>query len=154
MIQLNYITNRYWCQSVCFLSYQTRIIMYIHDDVIKLKHFARYRPFVRGIHRSPMNSPHRGQLRGASMFSLTCSWINGWVNNREAGDLRHHRTHYDVTVIMYEVCWFVVGYTNWFYRYPSGLLLWHYEWLNIQMFSQTPDMKVIRTNSQQNVNLI
>ena len=28
--------------------------------------------------------------------------INGWLNNREAGDLRRHRTHYDVTVILCE----------------------------------------------------
>ena len=33
----------------------------IHDDVIKWKHFPRYWPFVRGIHRSPVNSPHKGQ---------------------------------------------------------------------------------------------
>ena len=25
--------------------------------------------------------------------SLICVWINGWVNNREAGDLRRHRSH-------------------------------------------------------------
>ena len=30
------------------------------------------------------------------MFSLICAWINGWVNNGEGGDLRRHRTHYDV----------------------------------------------------------
>ena len=41
-----------------------------HDDVIKWKHFPRYWPFVRGIHRSPVNSPHKGQWRGALMFSL------------------------------------------------------------------------------------
>ena len=34
------------------------------------------------------------------MFSLICDWINGWVNNRKAGDLRRHRAHYDVTVMM------------------------------------------------------
>ena len=73
----------------------------IHDDVIKWKHFPRYWPFVRGIHRSPVNSPHNGQWRGALMFSLICIWINGWVNNREAGDLRRHRVHYDVTVMDY-----------------------------------------------------
>ena len=39
-----------------------------------------------GIHRSPVNSPHKGQWRGALMFSLICVWINGWVNNHEAGD--------------------------------------------------------------------
>ena len=49
----------------------------IHDDVIKKKHFPRYWPFVRGIHRSPVNSPHKGQWRGALMFSLICVWING-----------------------------------------------------------------------------
>ena len=32
-----------------------------HDDVIKWKHFPRYWPFVRGIHRSPVNYPHKGQ---------------------------------------------------------------------------------------------
>ena len=51
-----------------------------HDDVIKWKHFPRYWPFVRGIHRSPVNSPHKGQWRGALMFSLICTRINGWVN--------------------------------------------------------------------------
>ena len=49
--------------------------------------------FVRGIHRWPVNSPHKGQWRGALMFSLTCAWINDWVNNRGAGDLRRHRAH-------------------------------------------------------------
>ena len=48
-----------------------------HDDVIKWKHFPRYWPFVQGIHRSPVNSPHKGQWRGALMFSLICAWING-----------------------------------------------------------------------------
>ena len=70
-----------------------------HDDVIKWKHFPRYWPFVRGIHRSPVNSPHKGQCRGAPMFSLICVWINGWVNNSEAGDSRRHRAHYDVNVM-------------------------------------------------------
>ena len=41
-----------------------------HDDVIKWKHFPCYWPFVRGIHRSPVNSPHKGQWRGALMFTL------------------------------------------------------------------------------------
>ena len=57
-----------------------------HEDVIKWKHFPRYWPFVREIHR----------WRGALMFSLICVWINGWVNNGEAGDLRRYRANYDV----------------------------------------------------------
>ena len=47
----------------------------------------------------PANSPHKGQWRWALMFSLICTWINDWVNNREAGDLRRHRGHYDVNVM-------------------------------------------------------
>ena len=65
----------------------------------KWKHFPRYWLFVRGIHRSPVNSPHKGQWCWALMFSLICARINGWVNNREAGDLRCHRAHYDVIVM-------------------------------------------------------
>ena len=71
-----------------------------HDDVIKWKHFPRYWPFVRGIHRSPVNSPHKGQWRGALMFTLICARIKGWVNNRKAGDLRCFCTHCDV-IVMY-----------------------------------------------------
>ena len=70
-----------------------------HDDVMKWKHFPRYWPL-----RSPVNSPHKGQWRGALVFSLICVWINGWVNNREAteaGDLRRHCTHYDVIIMKY-----------------------------------------------------
>ena len=58
-----------------------------HDDVI------------RGIHGSTVNSPHKSQWRGALMFSLICACMNGWPNNREAGDLRHHCGHYDITVM-------------------------------------------------------
>ena len=47
----------------------------------------------------PGDSPHKGQWRGALMFSLNCVWIHGWVNTREAGDLRRYRAHYDVTVM-------------------------------------------------------
>ena len=86
----------------------------IHDDVIKWKHFPRYWPFVRGIHRSPVNSPHKGKWRGTSMFSLTCAWINGWVNIHEAVYLSRHRAHYDVTVMC--TChnsWVVVTCAKW-----------------------------------------
>ena len=78
---------------------------YIHitayNDVIKWKHFPRYWPFVQGIHRSLVNSPHKSQWRGALVLYLIYAWMNGWVNNREADDLRRHRAHYDVIVIRY-----------------------------------------------------
>ena len=71
----------------------------VHDDIIKWELFLRYWPFVWVIDRSPVNSPHKGQWRGALMFSLICVWLNGWVSNRVAGDLRRYRAHYDVTVM-------------------------------------------------------
>ena len=49
--------------------------------------------------------PTNGKWRGALMFSLTCEWINGWVNNRGEVDLRRYRAHYYVTIM-----------------FPSGLL--------------------------------
>ena len=50
---------------------------------------------------SPVTSefPSHRLVSGAWMFSLICAWINSWVNNREAGDLRRHCAHYDVTVM-------------------------------------------------------
>ena len=72
---------------------------FVHDDVIKWKHIPHYWSFVQGIHQSLVNSLHKGQCHGALMFSLICAWINGWANNHEAGDLRCHCAHYDVTVI-------------------------------------------------------
>ena len=85
----------------------------IYDDVIKWRRFPRYWPFVRGIHRSPVNSPQKGQWRGAFVFSLICVWINDWVNNREAGDLRRNRAHYDV-IVMYR-CLFLENNIRLFY---------------------------------------
>ena len=72
------------------------------DDVIKWQYIPRYWSFVRGIHRSPVNFPHKGQWRGALMFSLICPWKNGWVNNRIAGDFRRQHAHYDVTAMTIE----------------------------------------------------
>ena len=95
-ITLNYVARHAMPQFLlreCFL----------HYDVIKWKQFPRYWSFVRGIHRLPVNSPHKGQWRVALMISLFCAWINGWVNNGEAGDSRRHRAHYDV-VVMKNIC--------------------------------------------------
>ena len=71
----------------------------LHNDVMKCEHFSHYWPLVRGIHRSPVNSPHKGQWRGPLLLCLICAWTNGWVNTRGAGDLRRFRAHYDVTVM-------------------------------------------------------
>ena len=82
--------------------------IFLLDDVIKWKPFPRSWPFVRGIHRSPVNSPRKGQWCGTLMLSVICAWINGCVNNREAGDSRRNRAHYDVTVMKHEC----INYSN------------------------------------------
>ena len=64
-----------------------------HDDVIKSKRFPRYWPIVRGIHR--WFSAQWPVTRGFDVFfDLRLN-----SNNREAGDLRRHRAHYDVSVM-------------------------------------------------------
>ena len=60
---------------------------------------------------------HKGQWRGALMFSLIWVWINDWVNNREAGDLRRYRAHYDV-IVMSMCRWCVMMYV---FRNPSAI---------------------------------
>ena len=53
-----------------------------------------------GIQRSLVTYQHKGQWRGASIFFFfICAEINGWVKNRDAGDLRCRLAHYDVTVM-------------------------------------------------------
>ena len=71
----------------------------IHDDVIKGKHFPRYLPYVRGIHRwIPRTKASNAEL-WCFLWSAP-DWIHGWVNNREACDLRRHRAHYDIIVML------------------------------------------------------
>ena len=86
-----------------FQSWQIGLTIHIsqlHYDVIKWEHFPRYWPFVRGIHRSPVNSPNKDQWRRALLISLICAWTKGWVNSSDAGDFRRRRAHYIVTVML------------------------------------------------------
>ena len=92
-----------WWLLMAVRLFGTRAKSIHHDDVIKWKHFTRYWPFMRGIHWSPVNSPHKEQWREALMFSLICVWNNSWVNNGDTGDLWRHRIHYDV-IVMYQQC--------------------------------------------------
>ena len=66
----------------------------------QMENFSALLALCAGNSPVPVNSPHKGQWRGALMFSLIYAWINDWVNNREAGDLRRQRGHYDVIVMV------------------------------------------------------
>ena len=76
----------------------------------QMESFAALLALCAGVHRSPVNSQHKSQWRGALKFSLICAWINGWA---KAGDLRRHRAHYDVTVVhAYKLTWIVAGFKD------------------------------------------
>ena len=68
------------------------------------------------------NSPHKGQWRGALTFSSICTYINGWVKNREAGDMRRHRAHYlwrhcnDQSLISYALVCLIIYLHPWSVR--------------------------------------
>ena len=75
---------------------ETGYLFLVHDDVIKWKYFPRYWPFARGIHRLPVNSPHKGQWRGALRFlwfalnkRLSKQW-RGWWFETPSRSLWHH----------------------------------------------------------------
>ena len=78
-----------------------------HGDVIKWKHFPRSWPFVRGIHRSPVNSPHESQWRRALMFSLIClnerlnkqSW-SWWFETPSRPLWRHSNADYFLVLFL------------------------------------------------------
>ena len=87
----------------------------------QMEPFSASLAFCAGNSPLSVNSPHKGQWRGALMFSLICAWINDWVNNHETGDLRRHRGHYDVNIMRFsehvsskwvmidEWWWFIIG---------------------------------------------
>ena len=95
------LTNRGVCECMIFINIMLTqgSLSHTHDDVIKLKNFRVTGHLCGEFTGAPVNSPHKGQWRGTLMFSLIYAWLNGWVNNRETGDLRRHRTHHDVTVM-------------------------------------------------------
>ena len=75
-----------------------------------------------GIHWSPVNSIDKGRWGGALMFYFICAWVNGRVNNREAGDLRRLRAHFDVIVI--KINFRRISYTGTFEHDPIVVFIW------------------------------
>ena len=98
-------TSNNWLRWWFDLDQKTVMMNNIHVDISWWRHqmeiFSALLAICAGIHWSLVNFPHQGQWRGALMFSLIYVWIYSWVNNREAGDLRRYRAHYDVTVMIW-----------------------------------------------------
>ena len=97
----NFIKDVHACWAVCGDSHAGSFGQ--NSDCAWWRHqmetFSALPALYAGIHWSPVISPHKGQQRGALMFSLICVWTNGWVNDRNAGDLRRHRAHYGIIVM-------------------------------------------------------
>ena len=120
--ELNRWLTFWWshCGAVCGI---------VHDDVIKWKHFPRYWPFVGGIHRSPVNSPYKGQWRGALMFSmiyalnkrLSKQWWGWWFETPTRPLWRHYndhiRPHYGGTRLRYSTHQQIQQHMGW--NYPK-----------------------------------
>ena len=66
------------------------VVLWVHDDVIKWKHFPRYWPFVRGIHRWPSDFSYKGQWCGALIFSLICAGTKRWWFETSSRSLWSH----------------------------------------------------------------
>ena len=79
----------------CMIAIHLQLTWWRHQ----METFSALLAIFAGNSPTSVNSTNKGQWRGALMFSLICVWINGWVNNREAGDLRRYRAHYDVTAM-------------------------------------------------------
>ena len=95
--------GNWWAANVQTIKRNSRLLLAWRRH--QMETFSELLAFWGGIHRSPVNSPHKGQWRGALVFSLMCTWTyNGWANHRDAGDLRHHRTQYDVIVMVQLKC--------------------------------------------------
>ena len=115
--------NKLWANEVILPRFE------FHGDVIKWKHFPCYWPFVRGIHRSPVDSLHKSQWHGDIMFSVMCVSTNGRTNNGGAHDLRRHRVHItsvllrwisvvlewsnaNINLMTYRLCYRAINRTN------------------------------------------
>ena len=97
-----------------------------HDDVIIWNHFPRYWPFVKGIHLSSVDSPHRGKWRGALIFLLICL-------NRRFSEYSRRRwfempprplwRHCNVCCVIRHLCWIFLFLLN-FTPFHSRKWIW------------------------------
>ena len=83
----------------CFRVINSLWFWLIQDDVIKLI-FSASLALCEGNPPAPVEFHYKGQWRRILMFTLICARTNDWANNRNAGDLRRHRAHHDVTVML------------------------------------------------------
>ena len=87
----------------------------------KMETFSALPGLCEGIHRSPVDSLHKGPRRGILVFSLICVWTNSWANNQDVGNLKRHRTYYCVTVMWIQMV--IHPHRNTYSLYDFGPIL-------------------------------
>ena len=139
--------------SIRMSSYQYRKSHFGEKTILRYRYKMRFPLFFSGPSRGTMTSSDgnifrvTGLLWGEStghrwisltkasdtilMFSLICAWANGWANNRDAGNLRSHGAHYDVTVMAMGDYWtnslhFIIFPVFKNYQNTSYLLNYHF----------------------------
>ena len=115
--------------------------------------------FSTWIHLLPGNSPHKGQWRGALMFSFICAWIKCWGNNREAGNLRRRRVHYDVIVMIraFVLTLLITSPGEVVFDFNETKFVWHFGtclWITVHVSFQYEDHLSMYTNSHHKDSLI
>ena len=93
--------NNFWFSSDNFFSWSDDIFLFSTRWRHQMETFSALLALYVG--NSPVTGefPSQSRWRGALGFSLICAWIDGWVNNPEAGDFRRHRAEYDVIAVNY-----------------------------------------------------
>ena len=88
------------CSQSFYFAHMTEMWQVISKWLHQMERFSALLALCAGNSPIPVNSPHKGQWRGALMFSLICVWINDWVNNREAGVLRQVMRSFDISLLL------------------------------------------------------
>ena len=92
-----------WSGTVTHI-WQTTLWRHEMEIFFALLDLCEENPSVTGHH-------HKGQWRKALMFSLVCTWTYDWESTRDVADLRHHRVHYGVTVMI--LAWWQQSSIHW-----------------------------------------
>ena len=102
------------------------IIYKIHDDVIKRKHFRVTGPLCGEVTRDRWIPRTKASDAELGCFLLSAPWINGWVSNGDAGDLRRHHAHYYVIVMSSRNEWRMQRRRTWNIILPHPPLFQHF----------------------------
>ena len=85
------------CATGCLINIWTKWAEYMHMKTLWNGNIFHVTGPLWG--ESTSHPTCKGQWRSTLKFSLICAWTNGLANNQDAGDLRCHCAHYDITVM-------------------------------------------------------